>query len=1193
MVSLIISAVFVVFLLIGFLLGVSRGLKRTAVRGIWIALTIILLLFLSTNITMALLKLPIGNLVALEVDGVKYVNVTDYISAMLNAEFALEGVDYTNTVNVVMMLVSMVINGFVFILCYWVLKLVTLLLYWLFNIFIFAGERRKKKQLKQEGKKLKKHRLLGGLVGAGLSLATFFCTVTPLVGYIQVAKSVEKCSAENAGTETGILTEVGGETYTEIVNGYDNSVAGKTFKALGLEKLMTGLLDLNSTVKINGEKIKLSTEAVNLTNMYYKIENFKFPDFNTCTQAELNKGLNDIDDIVDVVFKSKTIQVCADEAIPIGVKLARKEIKTDDYKPYVKVFMDACFDELESYKSEKTKQEILNVVNLIRVLNNNNLLLPIVQNTTGDMVDYLKLNLTKQNSTEVIDAVFKLNTATDMAPSIVNFLLGFGADQINYGYSDETTVTAQALKDASLTMLTSAVDVLSCIDKTDGKTNYTINSTLAGALGGMLDAVKGLISPQNFKNVVDGLEPKLNDLLMENAEGMPQFIKDNITLTVNNISEITSFKTVFQSVYESYDIIKTQLDNSKTNEKYDVDKMNFVEIGKALDKIENNQLMANGVVKNIIVGALDHYGENFASQISEGFEFTCLNKIKENVNNNMGNGLDISWENELPRYKQIVALAVRLADEPDVMAKIKNPEDNSLTIIGEQLNGALQDSIVFGGCDRLLVADILQYTHDKITVSTDANTDKSIKQMLKDAKTNVQDDSKAPFDWVQEFAHIKSVLEVDFDNLSDENIVVLAEKLDGILFDKVEEGKVVSKASKIISKKMVNNFVVDYLDQVFGEVETTDDFYDTISTIKNGFKNNAISSYKTEIDALLKLKSCKSDVEGGLEIKNTSKVKNIGAKIDSSLTLNGTIVNKALVNDYLSKIINKEINFTNQYATIKNNVLNRLNDDKLPQDQKTFNIASYETEFDYLSKMAKLTDDFAEVRMETIKTAKNGYNKTVGECFDEVAGSVLVGDAGYIVIKDTLSTYKDDTANADYISITTVISNNFDALSSQMNYAPNTTGSKLINYVTLINSLDEFYQAVSGDNKITGDISDLNTLTIIQAQNYDKTLASLQQNLVVKENGALEIAIFAVNKLKDKVSTTTKTEVGDYIVGYSNYLQLVKAGATIATQPYNASENTYAYSTDGFVNNYSLTDTTGTKLQISKPFEVIYALINA
>ena len=116
MVSLIVSAVFVLFLLIGFLVGLKRGLKRTAVRGIWLAVVVVLLLILSTSITMKLLGLPIGKWIALEVDGEKFINLKDYLSAMLESKLALDGVNYEGTVNVLFSLISRVINGVVFLI---------------------------------------------------------------------------------------------------------------------------------------------------------------------------------------------------------------------------------------------------------------------------------------------------------------------------------------------------------------------------------------------------------------------------------------------------------------------------------------------------------------------------------------------------------------------------------------------------------------------------------------------------------------------------------------------------------------------------------------------------------------------------------------------------------------------------------------------------------------------------------------------------------------------------------------------------------------------------------------------------------------------------------------------------------------------------------------------------------------------
>lgn len=1184
MVSLIVSGVFALFLIIGFLIGFKRGLKRTCIRGIWLAVTVILLLFLSTNITMKLLGLPFGKWFELSVDGTTYMTLKDYLSALLESKLALDGVNYAETVNVALTIISMFINGVVFLICFWVLQLITYIFYRICNIFIFAKERKEKKRLKKEGKKLQKHRLAGAFVGLGLGLVMFFCTVTPIVGYLQIGRNVEKVSAEKSGTETGLLDEYTEGMFSRALEEYDNSIAGKTFSALGLDKAMSKILDLNSSVKVNGTRLSLSEEAENIVDIYYEIKDFEIPDLNTCTKAELDSFLNSADRIIDTLFESSVVSGCTDVLLPIGIKYARKQVKTDEYKVYVKAFINACFDELETFKSEKTKDELKGVVGLVRALNNSNMLLPIVQSSTGDTMLFFKNNLTKENSNEIVEALFKLETASELAPHVVNLLLGVGAEQVDYTYEDETTVTATALKEASLTILTSAVDVLTGVDKVDGETKLTLSSTFAGGLGGMLDAVKGLVSQNNFNNVVNSLETKIYNQFVKDV-GVPDFVKNNLEKAINNLSEVSSFKSTLLNAYDVYDIINTEMKNAKVDDKYDVDKMNFSKIGKALDTMETNELFKGNILKSVLLDSLD-YIEDKTVNADNPIELTCLTKIRENINANMGNGLDICWEVEFPRYKSTVSIAVNLKGT-DIMSKVRQADDDTLIIIGEQLDGPLKESIILGGCDRLLVADILQYAHDKASISSDEKTNNSVKELLADAKANVQNDSLAPFNWTQEFKHIKSMLEVDFDNTTDENILVIADKLDDILFDHVSGTETIEK-SKIITKTMVNNFIVDYMDQVFGEVTEEADFYDSITYIKNGFLSGRVTSYATEMNALLKIKSCKTDVEGEFSFDNFATTTALGAKIDEALALNGVIVDKVLVNDYLIKVINKKVTLDGQYVSIKTNVTSRLTNDK--NEVSSLHITSYASEFGYLSKLMNASDEFGTVEIETIKTATNTAGKTVAQCFDEIAPSVLVGDAGYIVIKNALSSYKDDSTNSDYLAITTVVCNNYDSLGDNMNFASNESGTKTYSYVNLIDALDEFYQAVGGTNKLTGDFTDIDSLSQTQAGLYDSTLNTLQSNIVVGNNGTLEITLYAMKKLQNVAIEGTQSKI--YVDAYIAYLNQVKT-VGVEAQPYNSSEAVYRYTTDGTTYYSTPTGASGEQtLQISKPFEVVYTLVN-
>lgn len=1119
MVSLIISGVFLLFLLTGFLLGLKRGLKRTCIRGIWLAVVIVLLLILSTNITMKLLELPIGKWLNLSVENNVCRTVPEYITALLEKEVAVEGVNYTEAVKVAIGIVSMVVNGVVFLLCFWVLQIITTILYHIFNIFIFMGERRKKKQLKQQGKKLNKHRLSGAFVGMGLGLIMFVCTITPLVGYISVAKTVETKSLEYS--ETGLVTQLAGDNYSKVVDAYDTSLAGKTISGLKLDRLMTTFLDMNSTVKINDVKLKLSEEAENAVDIYYAINNLNMPDLNTCTKEELTTCLDNTDNAVDTIFNSKIIVSCMDTVLPIGVKYARKQVNTNDMKDYVKNFVDACFDEVETYKSAKTKDEIKNLVNLVRILNKNNLLLPILQNNTGNLVSFLKTNLTKESSNEIVEAVFKLQTANNMAPSVVTFILGFGAEQISYIYAPEGSVTSTALKDASITFLNSAIDVLANVevDSNDDKHyTYDLNRNMAVSLAGMLDAIKGLVSADNFNAVVNAIEPKLNDIVLEQVEklDLPQYLKDNITKSINNISEISSFKESFELAYDAYEIVKTELDNSKVDGKHDVDKMDFVKIGKALDKVEKNELLKGDIVKNVILGSIDHYGKKYAEKVADGFEFTSLSKIRENVNSSMGNGLDISWEQEFPRYKSTVALAVKLADEPNLMDKLKQSDDNSLVTMGEQLDGPLKDSILFKDCDRLIVSDLLQYAYEKIKISDDEKTNTSVKNVLLETKKNVGDPTITPIVWAEEFTHIKSIISVDFDNLGSENLSTIGNTLDSVLYDQTVNGVVVHK-SKIITNKIINDFIVDYMDQVFNAVSTESEF-------------------------------------------------------DKSMT------------------------------TIKNNIQKRL-----------VSISSYNTEFKYVSDLKTIADVFSDIKISTINLAKtitlsvdsSEKTRTIGECFDVIANSLLVGDAGYIVINDALNTYVEE--NTEFIKITDQINLNYKALEKQIKCAPNISPTSLADSLTvvyggttamnnpngLVDNLYELYKTLSDDtSKLTGDFSSISALSNKQAVLYDETLEKLQnQNIIVKSNGALQIAIYAMNKLKKQIETAPSTAVKDYINNYCSYLALVEKD--VVNQPYAVSSPTLAYSTDNFATTYSLTDATGTSLQINKPFEKIYELANS
>jgi len=448
-ISMGLTIAFAVFLGLGFLLGFKRGLKRTLVRGVWIISIVLLVVFLSMTLTTKLFDISFN----MNINGQIFATIRDYLTLLFETNLPMEGGNYTTLVDLVIAIASIVINVVVFLVGYWVLKIITLLPYWIANIFIFAGERRRKRRAKKEKQKyrVKKYRLAGALTGCVLGFVSFCMTMTPVMGYVSIAKEIDMRTKGDNGN--GVITDLAGDTYTQIMSAYDSSVPIKVINTIGMNHLINFMFDGMTSTKINGENIVLSDELGELADVYLITKDMEVPDFNVATQQEVNDFLTLTDSAVDAVFESKLISASADAIIPFSARYARQLVDTSDYKPHVVEFYNAFFDQFEGYNALTTKQEVKSAINVIRVLNNRNLLLPILQDNTGDMAEFLKLNLTKDAVDDVMESVFALKTVDGLAPAMVNFLLGEGASRYGYEYSNENEVLATTLKNSSTLIL--------------------------------------------------------------------------------------------------------------------------------------------------------------------------------------------------------------------------------------------------------------------------------------------------------------------------------------------------------------------------------------------------------------------------------------------------------------------------------------------------------------------------------------------------------------------------------------------------------------------------------------------------------------------------------------------------------------------------------------------------------------------
>ncbi len=1094
-VSLILNIIFLVFLVIGFLMGLKRGSKRTVVRTIWLAVIVVLLLLVSSKITTSLLN------VRFQSESGTSDSIKDYIVTILKDMVSVEGADYESVANVVMILVGLVLNAVVFLVLYLVLKVVSLGFYWFGNAFIFTGERRKKRRAKKEKQKIKikKHRLVGGLIGIIVAFVGFCVVLTPVAGYVAIAKDVEKQTANGDGV--GVLTEQVGDTYGELINQYDSSVPIKIISTLKIDKLMMVAFDGLTSSKVDGRKIVLSDEATTLAKVYAKVEEIGSPDLNTISQSEFDTVLKQANELVDLMFESNIVSVSSDVIVPFAVKFARQNVDTTNYKPYVLAFYNAVYDELEKFDSTSTKEEVKNVIAIVKTLNDYDILLPIIQNQDQVNVDFIKDRLTKQASNDIISSLFGVKTVNNLAPALVNFLLGAGAEELGYDYSNESQVTADSLKQSAITIMESVISLAETYDDSTS-TKIAINETTVEAFGKMLDEIKNILSESNFTSVVNAIEPKIQNVVDEMVDGQPDFIKNTATEVIGNISDISNYKNTFVKIYKAYDVFKTELDNAKVENEYNVELMDFVKLGGAMDDFQNSGLFKNDLLLRAMKDAVEYYAGSFEDQITtddKPFEFTFDEQLISNISGLIDNG-GIVWKDELPKYKNTVGVMANLFQGGgDVLEKVKSDYDTSLQDLGKELDGDLKDSALFKGTSRLLVGDLLNIADIKI--NTDDNKDLS--KFLQDSRANVLNES-LDINWENEFTHIKQLVKLQFGSTEDESLLEIASAIDSITSDTTVNGVVVP-ASKIFTKPIVNNYIASYMDDVF-PVDAGSDFYDTIESIKTSFKNNNISTYYTEIQSLLALKDMKEIVDDP-DFKFNEGVPagavKIGQKIDTALGYNGRVVTKSLVNDFIVKKLDTYFEkYSSDLSKEITAIKNGFND----------NIVKYEAEFTALVNLMEVSDIASS---DTFSFESKIDATRLGQSIDTTLAKVTIGGTDYsstIVTKSLINGYiKRFVGDSSNVSIS----------NAQFgNVITNITGTKTGDEYGegRLDNMSEFYG--SADNV------------------YEKEFGYLAQLLVVSKAYS-NITIDTINKeVKLQTSDSLNTTLADQYDGYNGTVRL-------------------------------------------------------
>ena len=586
-------------MLMSLLFGLKRGVKKTTFRFVWLVVSGAILWILTPAISTWLNSFDISSL-NLNINGPvsKLSDIGVNLLDSLNLDEAISQSEAVRTF--AENFPTMILNVVVFVLGFWVLKI---LLYPIWAIIASKCFDKKKRELKAYKRKIKnlkkrgvpvdeddmpdnlaiggKNRFGGMLVGILTGFIICVATLCPLIGLntIYQKANANLVTQNEEGEEVPYLPTVIDEGTQEYLNSYQNSIAFKVANYTGINYFSNLAFEKLASVEVGGEKIYLANEVDNgiyLYNKYTAISNF-MENKDTCTQESIADALSNIKDILLGLKGSKLIDTLGDDLLPYFVDKffaenedLKIEIDGQDYAELLKTAYKNSTAE-EKLKVDQFIDQVEALIDIATLFNENGLMEPIIKgevSTTSEMIGILVKNNVnaKDFSKDFVDNLFKVTLFSGEYPTLVDSAVekvftGAGIE----GY-EKKGITSDSLKQNLKDILENLISYLKLEnEKTDGYFKEENNACDSyGSLGKVIDVAKsGLLSESSYNGLIKYLKSKANEML-----GGTEDKESKYSAILNSIDDITSWETEFRSVAPLINTVM-QVKNEETDFSFD------------------------------------------------------------------------------------------------------------------------------------------------------------------------------------------------------------------------------------------------------------------------------------------------------------------------------------------------------------------------------------------------------------------------------------------------------------------------------------------------------------------------------------------------------------------------------------------------------------------------------------------------
>lgn len=429
-VSLAVYGLTIFVVLIGFLLGLWKGLKKASLRLAVFLVFVIIAALISMPISKALMgiKININGTVATISDQI----LNLLLSVETIADFYSSSPAFQQLINA---LPVAILNFVVFMLMILITYLIGFVVYLILSAIII--KKRKKPYIVKNGKAEvvsdynpeKKRRLLGGAIGAVQAFIFLFVLLMPITAISSIVGDLAGSTQEKvayASSETQfnytptskLIRENIPSNILKIFDGYNSTLFAKISNIGNFDQLC---FDTLTTVKVENQKITLRKEINNIAKVYDNVDFLISLDLENTKLSELDyqKLENALDSLFDSGLLKSLLPQVLDYALDavvseeglMGYKLPA------EYKNYA-VVLKADFDQRQNI--EYIKEDVYSVFGIVKALGESGILDELIKDSI--QLDNVLNHVNKNQRAVVSNVVSNLLNSNTAKTLLVEFL---------------------------------------------------------------------------------------------------------------------------------------------------------------------------------------------------------------------------------------------------------------------------------------------------------------------------------------------------------------------------------------------------------------------------------------------------------------------------------------------------------------------------------------------------------------------------------------------------------------------------------------------------------------------------------------------------------------------------------------------------------------------------------------------------